>query len=616
MIALLPLLLFACEDTSVSEGTFDGPTGAAVLHPDQGGPFYEPVAVVANSRSGTLIPLDVKHGLLVADDPAAPFLRGSPIPTGAARILGDLVIWAPDTQTVTLFAADARTETLIEVPWIIGQETDGSPKEREPELLGEPVFNDADGSGDSVELIDLRLHSSATATEDWLLTFNGEAWVVDGSRSGRQARKAFASQPYVSDHGAVEFVLSGAATAGDTVSFSTDNGLVEHDLGGYVEALALLHDHGAILASVYAPDSETGQVAWFDVASGAVTATLPLPADAHPGRMATDPTGDLVYITDLASAVVYEVFVDAADPAASLVSSLPISGPAIDVAWQGDDTYEHLFVAPVGANGYEVYDVQTGDQVDLNPATPEVDGMTLSAPITGMAAGLDPILLQETSPWDGRVEDRVVAISSFEGKLFIAHGSTGCLAHDDTGPYSPSETLTITDVGTDSDIILYADNDTARAVQVNRCGGLARSEVWTVSYDEVEGSWRVEGSISGEQVNRAFEDQRYTSDGGEISFLLLAGTVPATDGDRITFSVNSGVLAIDGDLNNDGGIDPSSELLLETPARPAPYSYLAGPTGGGWDEVNRKVGVIWPMTNADTVLRVNMQAGKTEVVWD
>ena len=57
------------------------------------------------------------------------------------------------------------------------------------------------------------------------------------------------------------------------------------------------------------------------------------------------------------------------------------------------------------------------------------------------------------------------------------------------------------------------------------------------------------------------------------------------------------------------------EENIEVPGRPAAYSYLAGPDTGAWQEVNRKVGVLWPITNADEVHRVNLQSGQVEVVW-
>ena len=45
-------------------------------------------------------------------------------------------------------------------------------------------------------------------------------------------------------------------------------------------------------------------------------------------------------------------------------------------------------------------------------------------------------------------------------------------------------------------------------------------------------------------------------------------------------------------------------------------SYLAGPEGGGWDEVNRKTMALWPLLNSDTVARLNLSSGGIEVLWD
>ncbi len=132
------------------------------------------------------------------------------------------------------------------------------------------------------------------------------------------------------------------------------------------------------------------------------------------------------------------------------------------------------------------------------------------------------------------------------------------------------------------------------------------------TFDGTLGAWVVEGERAGLQENLAYEDQRYVSDEGVLSFLILAGQSPSTHGDQYAWTVYDNVVEVDGDLDRDGDIDQE----LELPARPVAFSYLAGPTGGGWDEVNRKTGVLWPLTDDNTVLRVNLQTAQIEVVWD
>lgn len=613
---MIALLLLACTPTYFIEGSFNGPDGVAVLHPEDGGPFYEAVALVANSRSGRIVPLDIKHGQILADDPAAPFLRAAPIPTGADRILGELAVWAPDTETVTVYAADARTRSLLEIPWITGVGEAGDPIEVVAEITSGPTFTDADGSGDAVEVLELELAADGATSEIWTFTFDGEAFQVEGSRSGRQSVEAQLFQPWVSDDGALNVLLSGTASAGDTLALSVDRGIREFGLGGWVEALHALPQAGVILASVYDPELEAGQVVVFDPAAGAVLGELDLGADVHPGRIASDTSGDLLYIADLDAAVAYEVLLDPADPTASAVRALEMPAPLVDLAWQGDEGYEHLFVAPQAENGYRVYDLLADDWLDLNPLTPEVDGINLRAPVTGMAASLYPVRPPELSDWGARGEQRVVAVSTFEGALFVAEGETGCLAQDSLGPYAAMDSDNpFVDDGATSNPELWADNVLSRGVQVNGCAGVVRDETWSATYDAADGSWLVEGSFVGIQEGRAYEDTRYISDGGELSFLILSGSQPSTEGDQFRWRTFDGVVKVSGDTNGDNFIG-SGEQAFSLPGRPVPYAHLSGPTGGGWDAVNRKVGVIWPLTNDDRVLRVNLQSVAAEVSWD
>lgn len=617
MIGFFPLLLaWACDQTRQVPGTFDGPSGIAILDAEYGSPFADPVALVANTRSGTIVALDLKRGMYVADDPGASFLRAQDIPTGSARILGDLVARTPGDGTVTLFVADALSERLLEVPYIVDIDDAGTPVEVTPALAAEPVFIDVDDSGDKAEILSLQLHSGAATTEDWVVEFDGAYWQVRGSSSGTQARPAQTLQPYQATSGAFDLLISGTATAGDRFEFSVDTGLVEHDLGGFIEAILLVRNPGWLVASVLDRQTGEGVVRAFDPASAAVIGDIELPEGAHPGRIISDLSGDLLFVADLARPVVYEVLLDDNAPSASAYRELAMPEPIADLAWQGDAGFEHLFVAPVGANSVDVYDLVADAWLDVNPYTEVLDGIDLRAPVTGLASLADPVLLLGQTATSARRRERVVAISTFEGALFLAEGSTGCLAQDEIGPFGVADPDNeFIDRGAVSNTLLWADEVTGDVIQVNRCAGIARNEQWTATFDEVDGSWVVEGSDAGLQENRAYEDVRYISDRGEISFLLLAGSQPSSEGDRFTFEVFAGSLKIAGDINGDGQIS-SGEYTLRAPGRPTAYRYFAGATGGGWDLVNRKVGVLWPMTGSDSVFRVNMQSGQIEQVWD
>ncbi len=611
------LLLAAClNETTFIEGHFDGPTSVAVLHAETGGPFYEPVAFVSNSRSGLIVPLDVKHGWLLADDRASPFLEAQPIPTGADRILGEIAVFAPDTEHISLFVADNKTATLLTVDYIQGIGGDGAFIHSRPRLVGEVDFVDADGSGDAATLDGLELRSGYATTEDWVLQFDGTSWEVTGSRSGDQAFDARTLEPYSTDDGALHFLISGAATKGDRFEFSVDSGVGEIDLAGVVGGLYMSPVQDWLYAAVTSLEDGTGRVAVIDPTTGLERGSLDLPEDARPHRFSGDLSGDLIYVSDARSGAVYEVIVDPIDPTSSAVRTLEMPGPVIDVAYQADEHYEHLFVALAGDTQLHLYDLVADAWKDINTATPEVDAIELQTPITGLATGLDRILLQQFGPNGTRASDRVVVASTFEGVLTTIEAGTGCLMVDESGPFATMDTdLPFDDEGETSTPSLEASGATGRAVQVNSCGGIARTQTWVLTYDGSLGAWVAEGARSGVQDNLVYEDERYVSDSGEISLLVRSGTLPSTSGDRFMFHVDSGVAEVDGDISGDGVV-AGDEPRLEIPTRPVPFSYLAGPDAESWAEVNRKVGVLWPQQNADMVLRVNLEANKIEVIWD
>ena len=150
---------------------------------------------------------------------------------------------------------------------------------------------------------------------------------------------------------------------------------------------------------------------------------------------------------------------------------------------------------------------------------------------------------------------------------------------------------------------------------MNPCGGIARTQSWQMVYDGSQGNWVLEGSVSGFQERRVTEGQRYVTDQGEISFLISSGSRPSTDGDSWFFTVDNGVLKIDFDRNANG-VGDQAETPIDLPARPVSYSFLAGDQDGGWVGVNRKVGVILPVTGYDNVCKVDLQAGRITSIWD
>jgi hypothetical protein len=613
LLALLGLsLALGCTPDDDTDPHFDGPVSATVLQPDQGGPFDEPVGFVANSRSGRITALDLKHGRLLSDRPSASFLRAPYVATGRDRILGDIAVRAPDAEHVTLWAADLRYDVLVEAPYVVGVDT--WPVIAEPSA-SDPVFVDADGSGDSVTVNDLQLRRGYTTTEDWVLEFDGSAWNVTGSRSGRQGEQAPMGEAWHTGWRELEFELSGTATAGDRIELSTDTGVVEHDVGGAIQGLAQHPDQSLLALSVF--DGELGSAALvlFDHTAGAVLGELSLAQGAQPYRMVWTPEGDRLYVADASLPVAWEIHLDSADPLASTVLQLDMHGPLADLAYVATDQGERLVVAPVGQNRVDLYDLATATFVVANSHTGDPWGLDLGSPVTGLAAAPFPVRLPETTEYGARVVEPTVAVSLFSGQLLQLEATTGCLAQDEDGPRSvegDSNSFAFEDLGEASDSYIWMDEATERHVTVNQCAGIARSEEWQVVYDEVEQSWWVEGGESGAQDGRADNDLRYVSDQGAISFTIMSGLSPATDGDRYYLTINDGVLRASGDLDRYG----DDEHYFEMPGRPTPFWYDAGATGGGWDQLDRRAFMLWPITNSDYVVRVRLSSAEGEIVWN
>ena len=102
------------------------------------------------------------------------------------------------------------------------------------------------------------------------------------------------------------------------------------------------------------------------------------------------------------------------------------------------------------------------------------------------------------------------------------------------------------------------------------------------------------------------------TDHGEMSFLILSGAAPTTDGDTFSIQVDDGVLRVN-QVIRPGGL---SSDALEQPEPPLVFDIEAGPTGGGWDEDRTQVHILLPVTNSDFVMRVRADSWETEVIWD
>lgn len=616
------LVLLGCEDTPHIPLHFDGPVAATWLPAGSDVPFDGPVAFVANSRSGTIVPLDLEEGRLLSDDPAASFLRASALPTGQARALRDVAAFALEGR-VQLWALDASADVLVSVPYTTGVE-DGAPVELAP-TVSEAVFVDADGSGDDATLDGVEVRAGFTTTEAWSIEFDGTRWWAKGSRSGTQEAEPVVGEPYQTDHGELAFTLGGSATLGDRFELSTDTGLLEFTVAG--RPTALLGTGDRLLVSV---ESDAPFLAVLDPWTGDALGTVPLPAGATPWRLARAPDGT-VFVADSRSPAVYVLSGDAAnDPAASTVSVLSTAAPVVDLAWQaGNDAddlpFERLFVAPLGLHRVDVFDLVAGAWVDPNPGDADVAGVDFGSPISGLAASAGEVWLQQENAWGALPRVPTVVVSTQDGSVFQLDAGTGCAVVSARGPHGPNEVLdssttfayaALEDQGPASDAEMLVDAATGEQVAVSSCGGVARGEAWSVVYDSASVSWIVEGSLSGEQVARAYTDQRYVSDTGAISFYIAGGTLPPTDGDRFRFEVDRGLLVMSGIDNDEDGVIATGDSTLEAPARPLAYQDTVGPTGGGWDEVVRREYALVMAENADVVARCHLDAGVAQVGWE
>ena len=69
-------------------------------------------------------------------------------------------------------------------------------------------------------------------------------------------------------------------------------------------------------------------------------------------------------------------------------------------------------------------------------------------------------------------------------------------------------------------------------------------------------------------------------------------------------------------VGTDSNEDDQVDHPWEFPGRPAAFDYLSGPTGGGWDKVDRREFVLLPVENSDIVVRVSLDDAKGNTFWN
>ena len=617
---LAAVVLVACGPDPALRPTFDGPIHADLFEADEGGPFWTTLAFVANSRDGSVIPLDIRHETAVSDQFAAPFLAPRRVAMGDERQLGQVVAWSPGDDTIDVFAIDHTNALLVQAPYIVEVSEAGEPQIYAATAT-DPVFEDVDGSGSSARMSGVEVRNGFTTTEDWTITYDGTEWVASGTNSGRQSRNPQTGRSWTADARELTFSIEGNATAGDRFTLSTDNGVVEHDLGSVPLSLLEVPDTDLMIVGAWDREANVGDLIIWDNLNESEVGRVPLPEGSQPWRLKWDEDG-VLYAADARRSAVYIIELDLEVPDQSIVDELTTPAPVQDVAviqqeadaFAEREAYRHLFVAPIDDNRVDLYDLDTGTWVDVNPRDGVAGGLDLRSPIIGMSTVPVPIKLLEETNAGNRRRERVVAVTTLDGALRLIEGPTGCLAIDSQGARLFADVgadyVTFNDYGESSNPILVTNEATARQVVSSSCGGIARDETWTLVYDGVLGAWRARGSVSGEQEGLVYEDTRYTTDEGGLSWLMLAGTRPSTDGDTFFFQVDDGVLEMTEQV-----ISPEAIMTFNLPAPPLAFAMDMGPSGGGWDEDRTKAFILLPLTNNDVVMRIRPQGWYTEVSW-
>lgn len=628
VIPALLVLAAACRQEEPYGGAFDLPIATAVLQPEDGGPFEEPIGFVANGHGGQIVPLALKQGRFLNDDPTVSFLRTNPLATGGERLITSIAVTTPSPDEVTLWAGDRDQGTLLRVPYLLDCALDPEARECAEAVAGAPVEHGAyhrlleEPASATLEGLDVK--KGYTTTETWTVTWDGAAWQVEGSRSGREPEPARAGERYSTRLHRLGFTLreTGSPRPGDRFVVKTMSGLSEHDVGGAPLAITAAPE-GLLALIVQDTVADRPVVRWFDPTDEAVLAEVALPADARPHRLAFAEDGALL-VADAELPAIWEVGVGQTAPIEH-----PLPWPALDVASLDGEDRRRLFVVPLDGRELWLFDRDTGAPIDVNPALEGDQGMTFTASVAGIEALRLPYRMPEYTDDPIRLTGRAVGISLSTGRVVFAHERTGCLVQDALGPRTLAQgsfggaldytaTYTTNVVGP---ALLESTGASGRHVVVNACAGIAKAEIWTVRFDQAAQVWRVRGSRSGDQVAAAREDERYLSDDGAVSFTIRSGTTPSRDGWSFTFQVEAGVAEAAGQDDGDT-VREYGEARLGTAGDPTYFFYragLAGPIddheGEGWYPVDIRPFLLVPGGANNEVGRVDPERSQIDVGW-
>ena len=597
-------LATACSDDDRSFAQFDGPTDVVVLEP--GELFEVPVALVTSFRSGRVTKLDLKRRSVLVEDSAAPWMPGPDLAFGADRALSHITL-VGGTDFVDVWVADDFRDELVRAPWIDGTNDEGKPIWVRPAIT-RTTFLDKDGSpiagGELPTLRNLRARAARAGTESWRLTWTGRSYFVEGDlASGPQEDPAIPGTPYQTDRGEIAFTVALAGTepaVGSQIVIDVDSGIESADAGGLVTEL-VTEPTGAWVFATVLPDAGDGFVSVWDADTFEEVDRIALPFGAQPESVDLGATDGVVWVADSAEDAdgrgrVYRIDFVPGDIDTLALTELAVPEPAIDAVQSRDPDADWLFVAGAYSDRIWTLDPITGEAFDTNPVTPQVDPTHVNTIVSGLAASHDSIETTELDLDGTRAETYGIFATTFAGEMYWIDAATGCQvfstparAHLD--PTQSCATRFI-DSGLQSDPGLVFDGGAERCVTTHACGGVTRTETWIFTFNADLQAYEVEGNRSGEQLNLAFEGDRYVSDDGAISVLILPGVLPTTHGDRYVFSMSDGVIPVQ---------------MHELPGDPVLYTELFDDRSGPWFKVReRQIGLI-PHAGNDVVLWVDLQ---------
>ena len=356
--------------------------------------------------------------------------------------------------------------------------------------------------------------------------------------------------------------LNGTAPAnGSRFTFATDNGVVSIDVGATVADVATLPDQSQILAVVTDPP---GLVAVSP--AGDTVITVALPGAVRPSHIAFSPDGDFAFISDRAAQLLHLVDLSSGNPASYVVSTAvtPVAGRQFAVTPDG----RRGFLLANGSNDVFVFDVNNSvappilTPLDVVGRTPGIDPVPFPGGVRAIGAGLN-VQTQRTG-----AAAYPIIVTTHAGHARFLNGNTGCQDFvDDRG--ARLDLFRFNDLGS-----LSAPLFDLETFETSKCGGVARSEEWTVRYSGGAGGYEVTGSSSGIQAGLAIEGEFYETDRGELRFQIIGSTeAPTDDGDVFRLTISDGISPLRvGELPGDIVF-----VMIEENGEPVEYALVANP---------------------------------------